>query len=91
MLVGSEGLLCVRPEDVLVAAPGDRRGSSVNQLQGRVASVVTQGPFLKVSIDCGVRIVAAVSGHVARELSLEPGCAVTIALRPADLYVIPRG
>jgi translation initiation factor IF-1 len=52
---------------------------------------VAQGPFLKVSIDSGVRIVASVSGHVARELSLEPGCAVTIALRPADLYVIPRG
>jgi len=91
MRVGSEGLLCVRPEDVLIAAPGDRRGSSVNQLQGRVASVVTQGPFLKVSIDCGVRIVAAVSGRLARDLSLETGCAVTIALRPADLYVIPRG
>jgi tungstate transport system ATP-binding protein len=90
MRVGSAGLLCIRPEDVLLAAPGDRRGSSVNQLQGLVASVVAQGPFLKVSIDCGVRIVAAVSGHVARELALEPGCAVTIALRPADLYVIPR-
>ena len=91
MLVGSEGLLCIRPEDVLVAAPGDRRGSSLNLLQGKVTSVVTQGPFLKVSIDCGVRIVASVSGHIARLLSLEPGRAVKIALRPADLYVIPRG
>ncbi|MHB8836623.1 MAG: ABC transporter ATP-binding protein [Candidatus Methylomirabilia bacterium] len=91
MRVGSAGLLCVRPEDVLIAAPGDRRGSSANQLQGRVAAVTAQGPFLKVSIDCGVRIVAAVSGHLARELALEPGRAMTIALRPADLYVIPRG
>jgi ABC-type molybdate transport system ATPase subunit len=91
MLVGSEGLLCIRPEDVLVAAPGDRRGSSLNQLQGRVASVVAQGPFLKVSIDCGVSIVATVSGHIARGIPVEPGCVVTIGLRPADLYVIPRG
>ena len=91
MRVGSAGLLCVRPEDVLLASPGERRGASVNQLQGRVVAVAAQGAFLKVSIDCGVRIVAAVSGHVARELALAPGCAVTAALRPADLYVIPRG
>jgi len=90
MRVGSEGLLCVRPEDVVVTAPGDRRGCAVGRLQGRVVSVLATGPFLKVSIDCGVRIVAAVSGHRARESSLEAGCAVTLALRPADLYVIPR-
>lgn len=91
MKVGAEGFLCVRPEDVVVAAPGDRRGTAVNRLPGRVASVVTQGPFLKVSIDCGVLIVAAVSGQLARELAVEPGRAVTIELRPTDLYVIPRG
>jgi tungstate transport system ATP-binding protein len=89
--VGSEGLLCVRPEDVVVAAPGDRPDSSVNQLQGRVVSVAAQGPFLKVSIACGVRIVANVTGHVARDLTVTPGCAVTVVLRPSDLYVMPRG
>jgi tungstate transport system ATP-binding protein len=88
---GSAGLLCVRPEDVLVAAPGDRRGSPVNQLQGRVAALVHLGPFMKVSIDCGVPIVAAVSMHAARGLGPAPGCEVTVSLRPADLYVIPKG
>ena len=53
--------------------------------------MVTQGPFLKVSVDCGVPLVAAVSGHVARALDLAPGCGVTVVLRPADLYVIPGG
>jgi len=89
---GSEGLLCVRPEDVLVTTPGDRRGSVVNQLQGRVTALVQQGPFIKVAIDCGgVTIVAAVSMHEARGLAPAPGCAVTVALRPADLYIIPKG
>ena len=91
MRVGSEGLLCVRPEDVLVAAPGVGAAPRCNQLQGRVAALVPQGPFVKVTIDCGVPIVASVSGHVARGLAVDPGCAVTVALRPADLYVIPRG
>ena len=87
---GAAGLLCVRPEDVQLTAPGERRGPvTCNHVPGRVVGVVPQGQFLKVSIDCGVRIVASVSGSVARELSLEPGREVTVALRPADLYVIP--
>lgn len=89
---GSAGLLCVRPEDVVVGAAGNGAGApAVNRLSGLVAAVVAQGPFLRVSIDCGVRIVATVSAHVARELSVAPGSAVTVALRPSELYVIPRG
>jgi len=45
----------------------------------------------KVAVDCGVRIVAAVSGHVTRELALAPGSDVAVTLRPSELYVIPRG
>jgi tungstate transport system ATP-binding protein len=89
---GSAGLLCVRPEDVAVAAAGTRGVSPTgNQLHGCVTAVVPQGAFHRASIDCGVRIVAAVSGHVARELALAPGRDVTVVLRPSDLYVIPPG
>jgi tungstate transport system ATP-binding protein len=90
MFPGSEGVLCVRPEDVLLSAREDGDDASGgNRLPGRVAAVTPQGPLSKVTVDCGVRIVAAVSGHVARELHLAPGCEVTVTLRPSDLYVIP--
>lgn len=62
-----------------------------NRLRGNVTAFVPQGPFLKVEIDCGLRIVAAVSGNLVRDLAFQPGSAVTIVLRPADLYVIPKG
>jgi tungstate transport system ATP-binding protein len=89
---GSAGLLCVRPEDVVVTAVGEGGGSwSGNHLTGRVVKAVPQGPFLKATIDCGVPIVAAVPGQVTRELALEPGLTVRVGLRPGDLYVIPRG
>jgi ABC-type molybdate transport system ATPase subunit len=85
------GLLCVRPEDVVLAAAGDDCGApSCNRLQGTIASVTPQGPFLKVTVECGVRLTAAITAHVARQLAVDPGRAVTVALRPADLYVIPR-
>jgi ABC-type molybdate transport system ATPase subunit len=76
---------------VAIASGGSNILSYLTAQPGRITAVVQQGPFLKVTIDCGVRIVATVSGHVSRELAVEPGCAVTIVLRPADLYVIPRG
>jgi hypothetical protein len=53
--------------------------------------VIPQGGLIRVTIDCGVRIVAAASGQVSRALALEAGRAVWVALRPPDLYVIPRG
>jgi len=88
---GSEGLLCIRPEDVVIASSGAGGGAPAgNRLLGRVASVVPQGPLNKVAVDCGVRVVAAVSGHVTRELGLAPGCEVAVTLRSSDLYVIPR-
>jgi tungstate transport system ATP-binding protein len=91
MTTGSEGLLCIRPEDIQLTASGSQAFPAGNCLRGRVLSLVPLGPASKVTLDCGVRVIAAVSGHVARELALEPGAAVTAALRPSDLYVIPRG
>jgi tungstate transport system ATP-binding protein len=92
MASGAPGLLCVRPEDVLLTASGAWQGAPPgNRFAGVVAAVVPQGALSRVTVDCGVTIVAAVSGHVARDLAIEPGRAVTVALRPSDLYVIPRG
>jgi tungstate transport system ATP-binding protein len=90
MLPGSDGLLCVRPEDVALSAGGGEGAQAGNRLQGRVASVVPQGPLSKVTIDCGVRIIAAVSGQVTRDLALAPGSEVAVTMRPSDLYVIPQ-
>jgi len=89
MQSGSVGLLCIRPEDVVLSASGTEAAAG-NHFPGRVASVIPQGLLSRVTIDCGVPIVAAASGHVVRELALAAGCAVRVALRPADLYVIPR-
>ena len=87
----AEGWLCVRPEDVLVSVLAGAGGPwSPNHLPGRIVEVVPHGIFLRATIDCGVRIVAAVPGQFTRELALEPGLAVRVGLRPADLYVIPR-
>jgi len=81
----------VRAEDVVLVASGAGEGAPPgNRFPGLVSTVVPQGALTRVTIDCGVTIVAAVSGHVLRELALAPGCAVTVALRPSDLYVIPR-
>jgi tungstate transport system ATP-binding protein len=92
MTFGAEGLLCVRPEDVLLSAsPRAGEVPSGNCLPGRVVAVVPQGPLIRVTVDCGVPVVAAAAAHLVRDLGLGPGSAIVVQLRPADLYVIPRG
>jgi ABC-type molybdate transport system ATPase subunit len=91
MLPGGDGWLCVRPEDVVLSAsprPGDT--PTGNCLPGLVSAVIPQGPLSKVTVDCGVPLVAAVAGHLVRDLGLRSGKEVLVSLRPADLYVIPR-
>ena len=93
MRAGAAGLLCVRPEDVVVAAPGERGGGGWRPTccSGRVTAVAPQGPFQ------GCRSTAA-SGSSPPCRGTSPansrsrrGRAVTVVLRPSDLYVIPRG
>jgi len=89
LTVGSAGLLCVRPEDVEIEVAA--AAAAPNRLPGTVVAVVQQGPFLKVSVECGVMIVALISGHLARELAVRPGSPVTVALPLSNLYAIPQG
>lgn len=89
---GEKAYLCIRPEDVILAAPGTTpTGDTPNVFAGTVIAVVPEGPFRKVVLDCGCRICAAVSGHVVEELSLREGSAVTLSFRPADLHLIRKG
>jgi tungstate transport system ATP-binding protein len=85
---GVRALVCVRPEDVTLAAPGET--GLRNRFPATVAAVVPQGPFLKVTLDCGFRLVAAVPGRTAADLTLEKGRAVLVAIRPGDLHVVPE-
>lgn len=55
--------------------------SARNRLRGTVAEIHAQGPLYRVSVDCGIRIEALVTGAALRELAIEPGRSVHVSFK----------
>jgi tungstate transport system ATP-binding protein len=89
--VGRSVLLCLRPEDVtLLAADGSTPSSARNRLPGRILRLTPQGPLVKVTLDCGFRLVALVTRASAQALDLDEGRPITAAFKASAVHLIPR-
>ena len=92
-VAGERVRVAVRPEDVaLLTAPGAWPiGSVRNWLPGIVQEVVSSTPFVRVTVDCGFPLVAAVTSRSVSELGLAPGVAVTAAFKASAVHLIRFG
>lgn len=77
--------LCIRPENIVLQATEGAAPGTV--LQARVAALYPWGPVWKVSLDCGVNLMAYALKHEVRQL--EVGQAVRVLLLPGALHVLP--
>jgi tungstate transport system ATP-binding protein len=79
----------IRPEDVtLVASPDDlNRSSARNHLPGTVVRV-TPGSPVRVLVDVGFPLVAAVTPRSVAELALAPGAPVTAVFKASATHLI---
>lgn len=85
---GRAVLCCLRPEDVtLWSAEG--RSSARNQLPGRISRMVSQGSLMRVSIDCGIPLVASITRASATEMALEEGVRVVATFKASAVHLIP--
>jgi tungstate transport system ATP-binding protein len=89
-VAGERVRLAVRPEDVaLVTTQGAWPAGSVrNRLPGVVQGVVPSAPFVRVVVDCGFPLVAAVTSRSVSDLGLAPGVAVTAAFKASAAHLI---
>ena len=89
---GAEVLVCVRPEDVVLAAIDEVGGhSSVrNRLPAVVQRALPAGPFVRVELDAGFPLVALVTKQSGEELALAPGSRVTASFKATAVHLIPR-
>lgn len=92
---GSRVLLSIRAEDVtLLAEPmGTEAGaasgmSARNRLGGRVVSLEPAGALVRVHLDCGFPLVAAVTRPAVEELGLHPGALVAALVKAPAVHVI---
>jgi len=83
--------LCLRPEDITLTPAGNEPHSSAgNCFRGRVTRLMPQGALVRVSMDCGVPLVALVTRASAYEMALAPGVEVVAAFKPSAAHLIPR-
>jgi tungstate transport system ATP-binding protein len=91
--VGQRVRVGIRPEDVtLVQPPGGLPLSSArNQLAGTVVRVVP-GSSVRVTVDVGFPLVAAVTPRSAEDLGLRPGTAVVAVFKASAVHLLaPTG
>jgi tungstate transport system ATP-binding protein len=88
---GERVRLCVRPEDVTVAASPEPAApsSARNRLTGAVSQVIPSGLQMRVLIDCGFPLVAAVTPRSVEELGLRPGVPVTAVFKASAVHLMP--
>jgi len=89
---GEEVLVCVRPEDVVVAPlpEGPRATSARNHLPATVSRIVTAGPHVRVLLDAGFPLVALITRQSLEELELAAGSRVEASFKATAVHLIPH-
>lgn len=86
-----EAFACIRAEEIILeSAPGGAT-SARNHLRGVVRSLAPEGPLVRVTLDCGVRLVALVTRPGAEHLGLAPGLPVAALVKAPAVRLVPRG
>ena len=63
--------------------------SARNQIRGRVSRLVAQGPLVRVTVDCGFSLVAAITRASATEMGLVEGSPVVATFKASAVHLIP--
>ena len=80
----------LRSEDIIISVE-PFRSSARHTLQATVIDLIPSGPFIKVVLNTGIRMIAMVTRMSSEELSLEPGCPVYATFKESAIHVIPTG
>jgi tungstate transport system ATP-binding protein len=88
---GRKADLFIRPEEVtLTPADGSPGKTSMrNQILGRITRIVPNGPFVRVSVDCGFVLTALITRRSCTELGLAVGTGVIAGVKATAIHVLP--
>jgi tungstate transport system ATP-binding protein len=89
---GERVVLCAHPEHVVVTTVDpEHRTSARNVFPGTVTRIVPLGPVNKVYLDCGLPLVASVTGQSLAELGLSPGSTVFASFKATSVHLFRKG
>ena len=89
-LDGPDVFLCIRAEDVMLERGEPSHGSARNHLAGRITAAISEGPVVRVMLDCGFPLAALVTKQSFEDMNLAEGEAVTAVVKATSLHLIPR-
>jgi len=88
--VEDDAYACVRAEEVILEPHGGHDSSAQNHLLGEVAARREEGPLVRITIDCGVRLVALVTRASADRMGLVAGQRVSALVKAPSVRIVPR-
>jgi tungstate transport system ATP-binding protein len=81
--------VAIRPEEIVLSRGACRQGSA-NHLHGTVTGIDSEGPLVRVELDCGFPVVALIRRLSYLQLGIEPGGVVCAEFDPNGAHLIPR-
>jgi len=90
--LGESVVLCIRPENITLSVSPSQEGTSArNVFRGKIVKILPMGLYQKVQLDCGFPLVAYVTNHSLKELSLIEGRDVRASFKATAVTVMRKG
>jgi tungstate transport system ATP-binding protein len=90
--LGESVVLCIRPENITLSVGPSQEGTSArNVFRGKIVKILSMGLYQKVQLDCGFPLVAYVTNHSLKELSLIEGRDVRASFKATAVTVMRKG
>ena len=86
----TEAHVCIRADDVMLAADALPEASARNRFSATVVAVEREGPLLRVELDCGFPLKALLTPQAAAEMKLQPRAAVGVLIKAPHIHLISR-
>ncbi|NLX49367.1 MAG: ABC transporter ATP-binding protein [Methanospirillum sp.] len=82
--------VAIRPEEIVLSRGETCRTGTANHLTGRVTAIDSDGPMVRVLLDCGFPLVALIRRLRYLELGIEAGSVICAEFDPGGAHLIPR-
>jgi tungstate transport system ATP-binding protein len=81
--------VCIRPEDVTLSLTRSST-SARNVFAGKITSMISEGPLVRVKLDCGFSLIALITRLSADGLGLECGASVFASFKATAIHIIAK-
>lgn len=87
---GQRAALFIRPEEVSLTPSESSSGKSSvrNQFTGHIKKMVPSGPFVRVTVDCGVILTSLITRRSCTELGFTVGTPVIAGVKATAIHVL---